>query len=112
MPPREADPQALCIVLATAPDAGQAARIARELVERRLAACVNVLSGAASVYRWEGAIEESAEVLMIVKTTRARLAELERALLDLHPYDVPEFVALDAAHVEPRYQAWVRASTC
>lgn len=99
------------LVLATAPDPGVAKQIALALLERRLVACVNVLPGITSHYRWEGRIEESSEVLMVAKTTSARLAELERAFHELHPYDTPEFVVVATDHVAPRYLAWLAGET-
>ena len=99
------------VVLTTAPDATTAKVLARDLVERRLAACVNLLPGVTSIYRWEGAVEEAGEVLLVIKTRRGRLAELEAELVELHPYDVPEFVALEPAHVEARYRAWLEGET-
>ena len=99
------------IVLTTAPDREVAERIARGLVERRLAACVNLLPGVRSVYRWKGEIEEADEVLLVAKTAADRLEALETALKELHPYDVPEVVALEADRVEARYLAWLVEST-
>jgi periplasmic divalent cation tolerance protein len=95
------------IVLTTAPDVATARGLARALVEERLAACCNLLEGATSVYRWQGALAEEREVLLVIKTCAERLAELERALLARHPYAVPELVALAPEHVEPRYAAWL-----
>ena len=97
------------IVLITHPARGARA-FARTLVERRMAACVNLLP-IASVYRWRGALEEAREVLLIAKTSAARLSALERHVVAEHPYEVPECVALDPARVEPRYLAWLRAET-
>lgn len=94
-------------MLTTAPDAETASRLARELVERRLAACVNLLPGATSVYRWEGAVREEGEVLLIVKTTGERLPAVEAFLAERHPYDVPELIALEPDHVEPKYLDWL-----
>ena len=99
------------IVLTTAPDRPTGERIARALVERSLAACVNLVPGLRSIYRWKGAIEEADEVLLVVKTTAARAAELERALAELHPYEVPELVAIEPARVEAKYLAWLVAET-
>ena len=99
------------VVLITAPDERVARSLATELVGRKLAACVNLVPGVISIYRWEGAVEEAREVLLLAKTRRARLAELEAAVLELHPYDVPEFVALEPAHVEARYRAWLERET-
>ena len=95
------------IVLITAPDVERARALARSLVGARLAACVNVVPGLTSVYRWEGAVQEDAEALLVVKTTAGRLPELTRRVLREHPYDVPEIVALRPAEVEARYLAWL-----
>ena len=103
-------PNAARLVLSTAPDAEVARRLARLLVEARLAACVNLLPGATSVYRWHGALQEEAEVLLICKTTVERLAELEERLLAEHPYDTPEFVVIAPDSVSPAYLAWLRSS--
>jgi len=99
------------IVLTTAPDREAAERIARALVERRLVACVNLVAGVRSVYRWKGEIAEADEVLLVAKTAVDRLEGLERALKELHPYDVPEIVALEPDRVEPAYLAWLVDST-
>ena len=101
------DASAARVVLSTAPDADTAARIARGLVEAGLAACVNIVGAVTSIYTWKGAVQEDQEVLLVIKTTAARLAELESALVRLHPYEVPELVAIAPAHVEPRYLAWL-----
>jgi periplasmic divalent cation tolerance protein len=99
------------IVLTTAPDREVADAIARALVERKLAACVNVLPGIRSVYRWKGAVEEADEVLLLAKTADDRLEELERALAEIHPYEVPECVVLEPGSVEASYLAWLVDST-
>ena len=95
------------VILVTAPGGEDALRLARALVGDRLAACVNVLPGATSVYRWRGRIHEEGEALLVVKTAADRVAELERRLADLHPYEVPELVVLGPVHVEARYLAWL-----
>jgi periplasmic divalent cation tolerance protein len=97
------------IVLVTHPPRGARA-FGAELVTRRLAACVNLVS-IASVYRWEGEVERSREMLLVIKTVQARLSELERHVRRAHPYDTPEFVVLRPARVESRYLAWLGAST-
>jgi periplasmic divalent cation tolerance protein len=99
--------EAARVVLITHPRRGARA-FARELVARRLAACVNQLP-LESVYRWRGAIEQGAEVLLLVKTDAARLSALERFVKDAHPYELPELVALEPARVEARYRAWLLA---
>ena len=102
------DGDRVMVVLTTVSSADDAARLARALVERHVAACVNVLPGVRSIYRWQGAIQDDGELLLLAKTTAARLAELTAALSELHPYEVPEIVALDAAMVAPAYAAWLR----
>mgnify|MGYP002814551453 FL=1 len=94
------------VVLCTAPQ-DAAASLARGLVEARLCACVNVLPGVRSYYRWEGAVEEADEVLLVIKTKMSALAALEDRLVALHPYDVPEFLALDVQAGLPAYLNWV-----
>lgn len=98
------------VVLCTFPDAETAERIGRELVERRLVACVNLVAGVKSLYRWQGSIKSDSELLAICKTTAGALAELESALTALHPYEVPEIVSLDPTRVNHPYAAWVNAA--
>ena len=100
----------LVAVLVTFPDEEAAVDVARQLVERQLVACVNVVPGVRSVYRWEGAVQVDAEVLAILKTTSDRLEELAAEVARLHPYDTPEFVALDPRFVDERYLDWARTS--
>lgn len=103
-------PEAARVVLVTAPDAQVARALARRMVELRLAACVNLVPIASSIYRWQGRIEEEPEVLLLTKTTAGRLEELERFLAREHPAEVPECVALRPSEVEGRYLAWLTAS--
>lgn len=104
-------PHAVLLVMTTAPDAESAQKIARTLVERRLAACVNVLAPCQSVYYWQGAVEDSNEVPMLIKTTAARYGALEAAITAIHPYELPEIVALPLSHGLPEYLDWVIAET-
>lgn len=99
------------IVLSTAPDLETARQLARALVEQRLAACVNLVPGVESHYRWKGAIESANEILLVVKTTSDRLAALELWLASAHPYEVPELVALEPGHVGAKYASWLVAET-
>ncbi len=85
---------ALLVVLSTFPDVAAARAAAEVLVSERLAACVNLLPGVESIYRWESKVEHSAEVLAVIKTTAARYADMEQRLRALHPYEVPEIIAL------------------
>jgi len=89
------------------PDDDRADALARTLVDERLAACVNVHAPMMSTYRWKGAVERDAERQIVIKTPRARRAAVEARVRELHPYDLPEFVVLDAAAGEA-YAAWVR----
>lgn len=102
------DSDTALVVLCTAPAQGDAAtELARGLVEARLAACVNMLSGVRSFYRWKGAVQDDAEVQLIIKTTRSRFAAVEQWLADHHPYDVPEVLALEVERGAPAYLAWL-----
>jgi periplasmic divalent cation tolerance protein len=99
------------VVLITAPDAETAARLARSLVEERLAACVNVVPEIRSFYRWEGAVHDDAEILLVVKTRADRAGELAARVVELHPYDVPEVLELPAAGGSAAYLGWVRSES-
>ncbi len=110
-PISDAESGAVVIVFSTFADEAAAARVGRELVRRRLAACMNIVSGARSIYRWQGQIEDTSEVLAILKTERARLDELIAALGEIHPYQVPEILAVPADRVSAPYARWVLAET-
>lgn len=101
----------LVLVFTNAPDVATAEAIARAAVEQRAAACVNVLAPCQSIYRWQGELQEESEIPMILKTTRERLDALEALVARLHPYEVPEFVALPASRCLPAYAAWAWAET-
>ena len=100
--------QDVVLVLTTVAVEDDAERLATALVDRRLAACVNVVPGVRSIYRWQGVVQDDRELLLLVKTTRERLDETTAAILELHPYEVPEIVALDASAVSDAYGAWLR----
>jgi len=99
------------VVLITVPDESTGRRIARTLVEERLAACGNVVPIAASVYRWKGAVCEEPECLLIVKTVSRRLARLAVRVREMHPYELPEILVLGVESGSSPYLAWVRAET-
>ncbi|MEO6260249.1 MAG: divalent-cation tolerance protein CutA [Thermoanaerobaculia bacterium] len=100
------------LVLTTVHAAFDAAALARELVEMRLAACVNILPGFRSIYRWEGKVEEEGEQLLLIKTAEGRVDELRRQLLTRHPYDLPEFLVVNVDQASRAYGAWlVHSST-
>lgn len=96
----------LHVLFTTAPDEASALRIARALVDARLAACVSVLGPSTSIFRWQGAVETSREWPLMIKTAASRMPELKAALARLHPYDVPELVALPVVDGQPDYIAW------
>ena len=94
----------------TAASAAEAEAIADALVAKRLAACVQILPQILSVYRWQGKIEKSSEVLLVAKTESQQFAELEKQVRALHSYEIPEIVAVPAAHISEPYRDWLSAS--
>jgi periplasmic divalent cation tolerance protein len=98
------------VVLCACGSPDEAIRIARALVEARLAACVNRMPGAKSVYRWNGQVEEAEETLLLIKSSRNLFPELREELSRLHSYDVPEIVALPIVDGSERYLNWLSAS--
>ena len=99
------------VVLVTAPDAATAEALARRLVEERLAACANLIPAVRSIYRWEGEVQDDAEVLLILKTRKARVTALAARVQALHPYDLPEVIALTASGGSAAYLDWVIAES-
>ena len=99
----------LIVVLTTMPDDQGADALAKTLVDERLAACVNILPPMASVYRWQGKVEQDREQQMVIKTAQDRVRALQARLRELHPYELPEFLVLDATASEA-YFAWVEES--
>lgn len=97
-------------MLTTVATEESAERLAHALVERGLAACVNILPGVRSIYHWQGAVQDDRELLLLVKTTRERRDETMSAIAELHPYDVPEVVALEADAVSGPYASWLAAA--
>lgn len=96
------------VVFVTCGSTREAQRIAKTLVQRRLAACVNIVGPVKSVYRWKGRVESAREILMVIKTTRARFAELEKEIEKLHSYDMPEIIALPIRAGSKPYLKWLR----
>jgi len=99
------------LVFCNFPDEAVAAAATKTLVEERLVACGTILSGARSIYVWEGKIEDTPEVMVLFKTTGPTYAKLEKRLLKLHPWDNPEIVAIEAGAASRAYAAWVAAAT-
>jgi periplasmic divalent cation tolerance protein len=96
-----------CLVLSTAPEGEAAESLARFLVERHLATCVNILPGLKSLYPWKGAIESGTEALLLIKTERAAYQRLETELRERHPYQLPEIIAIDIDQGLPDYLNWI-----
>lgn len=99
-----------CLVLTTCPDTASAQIIADAVVEEGLAACVNIVPGLRSIYMWKGVRESTEEQLLLIKTTRAAYPELEQAIRALHPYELPEIIAVPLAAGLPGYLDWISAS--
>ena len=101
----------LIVVFCTVPDDATAEHLARGLVERKLAACVKIIPGVRSFYRWEGKIEVGSEIQLLIKTRRAHFEAIDTWIHREHPYDVPELVALLASHVGGPYAEWAAEQT-
>jgi periplasmic divalent cation tolerance protein len=98
------------VATTTTPTRQQADRIARALVERRLAACVQIVDPIRSCYRWDGAVHEDPEVLLVIKSVDTLIPAIETALRELHPYEVPELVAVPVGAGSQAYLRWLHAS--
>jgi periplasmic divalent cation tolerance protein len=101
----------IIVVFTNLPDRATAERIADALVTEGVAACINILAGCTSVYRWEGKLNHTDEVPLLIKTTRGSYPRLEAVLRKLHPYELPEIVALPVSAGLPQYLNWVRQET-
>ncbi len=99
------------VVFVSAKDEDEAARIATALVEKKLAACCNIIKGARSIYRWEGAVHDEHEALMIIKTRRELFSSLEAEVKRLHSYSTPEIIALPITAASASYLSWLEGAT-
>ncbi|PKO89611.1 MAG: divalent-cation tolerance protein CutA [Betaproteobacteria bacterium HGW-Betaproteobacteria-12] len=99
------------LLITNCPDEGVANALALTLVEEKLAACVNILPRVQSLYRWQGAVESASEIPLLIKTTSARYAALESRISELHPYDVPEIIAVPISRGLPAYLNWLAEET-
>lgn len=106
---RDVAPDAVLLVLTTVPSAEVAERIAATLVEERLAACANIVEGVTSIYRWKGEVEREREMLIVLKTAGRTVRTLMSRLVEIHPYEVPEVVALEPSSGHAPYLDWVRS---
>lgn len=100
-----------CVVLVACPDRETGLKIGGSLVEDRLAACANLVDGVTSIYRWKNDIQQEPEVLLIIKTARTRFADVERRVLELHPYEVPEIICTEISAGNVPYLNWIDEST-
>lgn len=99
------------LVITNLPDRTAAERLAQVLIERRLAACVNLMAPCRSVYHWQGAIELAEEIPVFIKTTEAQYAMLQQAIVEMHPYELPEIIAVPVTRGLPAYLDWVAQAT-
>jgi periplasmic divalent cation tolerance protein len=104
-------PERAALLLTTLADEETAARIGRQLVDARLCACASIVPGVRSIYRWHGAIQDEGEALLMLKAPAARIERLRAALLERHPYDVPEVMVIDVDRVPKRYLRWLDEET-
>ncbi len=107
IPPSEEAGDGVRVVFVTAPDVATGTELVRRVVEEGLAACGNVVPGLTSVFHWEGEVQEEAEVLLVLKTRVSHVELLRRRVVNLHPYDVPEFLVLAVESGHPPYLRWV-----
>jgi periplasmic divalent cation tolerance protein len=105
------NPQEVLLVLTNLPDREAADTLAHAVVEEKVAACVNVLGACTSVYRWHGVVENATEIPLLIKTTAARYAALEAVIRRLHPYELPEIIAVPLAQGLSGYLQWVETET-
>ncbi|WP_266171878.1 divalent-cation tolerance protein CutA [Dyella subtropica] len=104
-------PESVLLCYCTCPDAASAQRLAETLVNEALAACINRLPGVISTYRWQGEVTTDSEELLLIKTTAGRFEALKARLLELHPYELPELIAVPVERGHTAYLDWVRAGT-
>ena len=104
-------PNEIIVVFCTCPNRETAERIAQALVERRLAACVSLIPSVVSVYQWQGRLETEQETLMLIKTRNSRYSDLEKAIVSLHPYELPEIIAVPVEQGLDDYLDWVERCT-
>ena len=100
-------PENQIVILCTVPDRGSGEKIAQALVEERLAACVNLVPGVVSTYRWEGAVKQEDELLLLIKTNGTRFEAVRERVMALHPYDIPEIIAIPITMGSADYLKWL-----
>jgi len=98
------------LVLCSCPDQEIATTIAENIVAQHLAACINIIPGMKSIYHWQGNVESAEESLMLIKTHQQKLSSLQNTITTMHPYEVPEIIALDISDGLPKYLEWITTS--
>lgn len=98
------------ILITTLPEMEQAKQMAQTIVNQKLAACINILPQMVSIYRWQGALEEGTEHMLVIKTEVARLDELKKTILEMHPYELPEIIVVPIVGGHPPYLDWIGES--
>jgi len=98
------------LILCTCPNTQVAEQLATSLVEQRLAACINIVPGLTSIYRWQGKLEKGTEVLLLIKSTREHYSAVESAIRQQHPYELPEIIAVTLDEGSPDYLRWITTS--
>ena len=111
-PPMKKSAGEVFVILVTVANQEEAVRIGEGVVKAKLAACANVVPGIQSIYRWKGKVVKSQEFLLILKSSKARYSELEKAINAMHTYEIPEIIALPVKEGLDRYLRWVRTETC
>lgn len=103
--------QQALLVMTNMPDADSARKLARQILDERIAACVNIQPPIQSIYRWEGAVEDTGEIPVHIKTMADRYTDLESAIRNMHPYQVPEIIAIPITEISGAYLEWLRQET-
>ncbi len=103
------NPETILLVLTNMPDEANAKQLAQSLIEQKLAACVNILSPCQSIYAWQGNVEHTSEIPMLIKTNQSQYDALEAAIIKAHPYELPEIISINVNGGLPRYLQWVNA---
>jgi len=111
-PPIKKSPGEVFVILVTVANQEEAVRIGEGVVKAKLAACANVVPGIQSIYRWKGKVVKSEEFLLILKSSKARYSELEKAIKAMHTYEIPEIIALPVKEGLDQYLRWVQTETC
>ncbi len=109
--PQKNKQEKIIVIFVSCPDIICAEKIAHTLIQKQLAACVNIMHGMHSIYRWQGKIENSKELLLLIKSKQSRFKDLETEILKIHPYDTAEIIAVESSGVTEKYKDWILKET-